>query len=185
MRIAAFDIETTDLKAFMGTLLCCSFQPILPPECKQPKAYTIALEIEPGNTDPNPDKELAMAIREELTKYDMVVSWNGKMFDVPFVNARLLKHRELPLQIKFHLDAMYCAGYSANRIGSKKLENVQQFLDLPSSKTKLDWDIWKMAMKGNGEALKQVIHHCEQDVKVLAEAYWRFLPYVRNLNRLG
>ena len=31
MRIAAFDLETTDLKANMGTILCGSFQQIMSP----------------------------------------------------------------------------------------------------------------------------------------------------------
>jgi len=31
MRIASFDIETTDLKANMGIILCASFHEIVPP----------------------------------------------------------------------------------------------------------------------------------------------------------
>lgn len=184
MRIAAIDLETTDLKAMMGLLLCGSFQQIVPPEYEGIEAYTIFDADQPkGNA--NPDKALAIALRDEMEKYDMIVTWNGKMFDIPFLNARLLKHKERPVRVKFHFDAMYQAGYSANRIGSKKLVNVQKFLDCVEAKTDIDWDVWKLAILGDDAALAQVIEHCEQDVKVLAEVYWRLLPYLRNLHSMG
>ena len=182
MRTAAFDIETTDLKAMMGIVLCGAFQPIVPTEYGTVEPYTIHLTTELGVKNPNPDRDLAVMLRDEIESYDMIVTWNGKMFDVPFLNARLLKHGESPVRPRFHLDLMYKAGYSANRIGSKKLVNVQKFLDLHESKTDIDWDVWKMAIMGSDEALAQVIEHCEQDVKVLAEVYWRLLPYVKNLH---
>lgn len=184
MRIVAIDLETTDLKAMMGVLLCGSFQPIIPPEYDQPEAYTL-FDSDPDLKDANPDKELAVGLRDEIEKYDCIVTWNGKMFDIPFLNARLLKHHERPVRVKFHFDAMYQAGYSANRIGSKKLVNVQKFLDCTEAKTDIVWDVWKLAIKGDDEALAQVIEHCEQDVKVLAEVYWRLLPYLKNLHSMG
>lgn len=184
MRIAAFDMETTDLKAFMGTLLCGSFQSIVPPECEQPEPYTYHVEInKKKNIDPNPDKDLAIALRNEVEKYDTIVTWNGKMFDVPMLNARLLFHNERPIRTRWHVDMMYYAGYSSNRIGSKKLDNVQKFMKLGEAKTPLDWEVWKMAMRGSSEAMLKVIDHCQQDVKVLTQAYWRLLPYVRNWAR--
>ena len=186
MRIAAFDIETTDLKAMMGLLLCGSFQPIVPEEHGSAEAYTLFDPLGPKvKKDANPDKALAIALRNEVEKYDVIVTWNGKMFDIPFLNARLLKHHERPVRVKFHFDAMYQAGYSANRIGSKKLVNVQKFLDCTEAKTEIDWDVWKLAIMGDDEALAQVIEHCEQDVKVLAEVYWRLLPYLKNLHSMS
>jgi len=190
MRIVSFDIETTDLKANMGTLLCASFQEIVTPGYYKnhhdtgPKPYTLKIDIDNMNPhDPNPDKELAMAIKEELLKYHMVLTWNGKMFDRPFLNARLLYHNELPWNPQFHVDLMYYAGFSSNRIGSKRLASVQQFLKLSNEKTALDWDIWKSAMRGDKKALNQVVKHCEIDVGALGEAYWRLLPYIANIHR--
>ena len=97
MRIASFDIETTDLKANMGIVLCASFHEIVPPgyfknhHNKVNKPYTIKLNIT-DPYDPNPDKELVIAIRDELETYNGIVTWNGKMFDLPFINARLMFH---------------------------------------------------------------------------------------------
>ena len=186
MRIAAVDLETTDLSAMMGTLLCASFQPIIPREFGAPEPYTIHMTYgKKALKSANPDKELAAQVRDEIERYDLIVTWNGKMFDVPFLNARLLKHGERNVRPRFHSDLMYYAGYSSNRIGSKKLVNVQKFLDLKEAKTDIDWDVWKLAQRGDDVALAQVIEHCEADVKVLAEVYWKLLPYVRNLHSAG
>lgn len=199
MKICAWDIETTDLRANMGTILCCSFQQIMPPQrfvnpdgsldwhsAVQPQTYT--LQVDPDTQDqfdPNPDRDLVSRIAAEIEAYDLVVGWNSVMFDMSFINARRLFFRDPPVHVKFHKDLMWMVGQSQNRIGGKRLATVQQYLGIEEQKTSLDWEIWKRAGKGDPEALKEVVRHCEIDVRVLAEAYWRLMPYVRNLHRAG
>lgn len=182
MRIVAFDLETTNLSALMGRILCASFYPII--EGKKTKAYTFRLDDKKytGRSRID-DNKLAVAIRDELEKYNMIIGWNSKLFDAPLLNARLAKVNARPLRAQFHLDLMYYAGGGSMRIGSKKLVNVQKFFGLTESKTDITWDNWNLAAGGDKAALDEVVHHCEQDVKVLAEAYWRMLPAVANLHR--
>lgn len=192
MKIAAWDLETTDLRANMGILLCGAFQPIVPEGFYSnhhdtvPKPYTIKLQRKADQKfDPNPDRELAVAIREELEKYNLIVGWNSKMFDVPFLNARLLAHGERRVRLQWHLDLMYQARGTQNRIGGSSLITVQQFLGIPSEegKTKLEWDVWKAAGLGDPKAMAKVVEHCEKDTEVLAKAYWKLLGGVSQLER--
>lgn len=183
MRIAAFDLETTDLKANMGILLCGAFQPIVE-EGKYPKPQTLSLKLADSDVyDPDPDKALAVALRDKIESYHMIVSWNGKMFDIPFLNSRLMFHNERPVRPQFHLDLMWYMAGSSNRVGSRKLMSAQQFFRIPETKTSLDWEVWKRAMKGDTKAMKEVTHHCEIDVTVLAKAYWRLIPFVSTIHR--
>jgi len=78
---------------------------------------------------------------------------------------------------------MWYAGGSSNRIGSKKLINVQKFLGLTESKTQISWEDWQEAGAGEPKAFREVVTHCQQDVKVLAQTYWRLLPSVANIHR--
>ena len=182
MRIVSWDLETSDLRALMGRLLCCSFQPIV--DGHQVKPYTFRADRRPWKgTRLIDDGRLAIAIRDELEKYHMIVSWNGKLFDAAFLNARLLKANARPLRAQFHLDLMWFAGGSSNRIGSRKLDNVQRFLDLPNAKTPITWEDWQEAAAGDPKAFDQVVKHNIADVKVLAQAYWRLLPSVANVHR--
>ena len=181
MRTLAFDCETTDLKALMGRVLCASFVEIKEEKTKpwtlrgDSRKYKGSARID--------DSLLCVAIRDTLEEYDMVVSWNGKMFDVPFLNARLAKAGERPFHPHFHLDAMWYAGGSSMRIGSKKLDVVQKFFSLSQAKTPISWADWQNAAAGNRKAMRQVIRHCEADVLVLREAYWKLLPSVATIHR--
>ena len=80
---------------------------------------------------------------------------------------------------------MYYAGGISNRIGSRRLISVQQFLGInpEEGKTPLTWDTWKSAMRGSPKAMKDVVKHCEMDVLVLTRAYWSLLPYIANIHR--
>lgn len=177
----------------MGRILCGSFQEITPPGTPPKRPYTFRGDQAPWanampsrwHTDPDSisDGKLCVALRNELERYNMIVTWNGKLFDVPLLNARLLKIGERPVRVQFHFDAMWYAGGSSNRIGSRKLANVQKFLDLPESKTPITWEDWQRAGMGNTKSFNKVVEHCEQDVKILSLAYWRFLPNVSTIHR--
>lgn len=181
MKIVAFDIETTDLKALMGRILCASFYEIGVPDAVP---YTMRADERPyKGKDRIDDRALCVALRDELEKYNAVVTWNGKLFDVPFLNARLAKAGERPFKAQFHIDAMYYARGVGLRIGSSKLVNVQKFFGLGEEKTEISWEQWQRAAGGDRAAMDEVVHHCEQDVKVLAQAYWRLLPQIANVHR--
>ena len=179
MRTVFFDTESTDLKAMMGRILCASFVPL------EGEPYTFRFDEKPWKgKNQIDDSKLCIAIRDELEKYNLIVGWNSKLHDIPLLNARLAKAGERPYACpNFHLDAMWYAGGSSMKIGSRKLDNVAKYFSLNSQKTEITWDDWQLAGTGDAEAMKTVIYHCEQDVKVLRDAYWHLLPYVHNLHR--
>lgn len=180
MKICAWDLETTDLKALMGQTLACSFTPI----CPAGKTYSFRGDTAPyKDKDPISDRSLVVAIRDELEKYNCIVGWNSKLFDLAFLNARLLYYGERPCRPQFHLDMMYYARGSSTRIGSSKLDNVQKFFKLKDEKTPIAWDEWKRAARSDKLAMDKVIKHCEQDTKCTAQAYWALLPMVSNIHR--
>jgi DNA polymerase elongation subunit (family B) len=182
MRIVAWDLETSDLKALMGRIFCCSFLPII--DGVESKPYTFHLhEGRFKGASKIDDSRLCTAIRDELEKYNCIVGWNSKLFDLPLLNARLAKHGSRPVRPQFHADMMWYAGGSSMRIGSRKLVNVQKYFKLGEEKTDIDWEVWQAVATGDTKAMKIVVEHCEADVKVLAEAYWKLLPYVSTLHR--
>lgn len=187
MRIVCYDLETSDLKALMGRVLCCSFLPIIDkefletiPKKYHPKPYSFRGDSEEyiNPDDPSDDSKLVVAIRDELKRYNTIVTWNGKMFDNRFLNAKLLEYGEDPLQTQFHYDPMWTVR-NGLRVGSAKLVNVQKFLDLPDMKSEITWKDWQRALSGDSEAMNTVVEHCELDVKVLMGAYWRLLKHAR------
>lgn len=176
-RLTFWDLESTALSAMMGRVLCCA----ITDEFAQTKV--LRYEDYPGKTIID-DGPLVVAIRDELEKSDIWVSWNGKLFDVPLLNARLLKAGERPLRSDVkHLDAMYYAGGAFNRIGSKKLENVSKYINSPNRKTPLDWAVWQMAMAGDKPSMDLVAEHCVADTLVLRDVFAALKPAIRIVHR--
>lgn len=179
MRTVFFDTESTDLRAMMGRILCASFVPL------DGEPYTMRIDKAPyRGRNAIDDGKLVKAIRDELEQYNLIVGWNSKLHDIPLLNARLAKSRMRPYQcLNFHLDLMWYAGGSSMKIGSKKLDNVAKYFELPFQKTPISWDAWQLAGAGDKESMSTVVEHCEHDVLVLREAYHHLIPYVKNLHR--
>lgn len=182
MKIRFFDLETTDLKGLMGRILCASFI-----DLDTEEAVTFRLDDKPWKGKSKiDDSKLAVAIRDYLEEANLIVAHNGRMFDIPFLNARLAKAGERPLHTQFVLDPRWYLNSGSMRIGSAKLVNAEKFFELTEStggKTEISWADWALAATGDRTAMDTVVYHCEQDVHVLKALYPHVLPYVKTLHR--
>lgn len=178
-RIAFFDIETTDLNAMMGRILCWS----IADNWGTITHKTIYDFPQASITD---DRGVIQALRDELDKYDIIIGWNSKMFDISFLNARLVRWGKKPLLGKMHIDPMWRAraGSYGLRIGSSKLVNVSKFVDRGASveKTDVDWDTWALAQSGDRKAMEYLVEHCDKDVLVTRSVFNHLKPMVRSIS---
>jgi uncharacterized protein YprB with RNaseH-like and TPR domain len=172
-----WDLETTGLTAIMGRLLACAVAD------SWGKTQVFRIEDFPGATLID-DGPLAVAIRDYLEDADHWVTWNGKLYDIPFLNARLLKAGERPIRSDIkHTDLMYYSRGSFVRIGSSKLDNVSKFVDSPNRKTPLEWETWQLAGLGDKAAMDLVCEHAVADVLVTRDVFAHLKPHIRNVHR--
>lgn len=180
MRIAGFDLETTDLGGNFGRILCGVVKPYLHDGLGAAKVFRG--DVRPfRQKDIADDGRLAVAIRDELEHYDVIVGHNSKLFDRKFLNARLLRAGERPKASQFHVDTMWVIRTHFRM--SSKLDNVQKMLGLPDEKTPIDWNTWARAGAWVRSAMDEVVEHCLADVDVLEGAYWKLLPSIRTIRR--
>lgn len=172
----------------MGRILCASFAWIdvsgMDGYMTVGSSFTFRADQKPhkGKTKID-DSTLCVAIRDQLEQADCILGWNSKLHDIPLLNARLAKAGKREFQPHLHIDLMWYAGGSSMKIGSRKLDNVAKFFDLPSQKTPISWDQWQLAGAGDSTAMDVVVEHCEADVQVLGEAYGKLLTFVKNVHR--
>lgn len=172
-----FDIESTALNGMMGRMLCISFCDAF----GNVSTFRVDRFSRDNEID---DRSLAVTARNYLEARQMWVGWNSKLFDVPMLNARLMRWGERPLRKDIlHTDLMYFARGQFMRIGSSKLDNVQKFFRSPHSKSALDWDTWALAGAGNAEALDRVVEHCEADVLVLRDVFSHLKQHITVVHR--
>ena len=129
------------------------------------------------------DKSLAVAWRDMLETYDVVVTWNGRRFDMPFLDGRLKEYGLRPVNLARHEDLMFTARHHMRCMGLKnsKLDTVAKKLRLPVQKTPMVARQWIRAIGGHEPSYRSIIHHCQHDVKVLAGVWWKLKHLVREI----
>lgn len=180
LEMAYWDLETTSLGAWTGHLLCAS---IADNWGRVQKNDIFSLQDE-GEPDATNDRNLAVWVRDALERFDVQVAWNGSMFDMGFLNARLIKHGERPLRRMLGVDPRFKAGGGRYGllVGSAKLKNVALFLDTPHQKPELGPDTWKRAEHGDREALTILQERCTLDALTLRDIFARIKPMVQTIH---
>lgn len=182
--VLGFDIEATHLKPNVGRIICCSFKPL------GGEVYTYhAHERRFKEKNVYDDSKLAVAIRNELERYDILVGWNSRIFDTRFINARTARVGARTKEAQWHVDGLHA--WRSKTAAWGKLAAVQQYLDVPTHKTEIDWAAWMQALGWDRElarnAMAEIIEHCEKDVTVLEEVYLKLVDanMIRALRRDG
>jgi len=143
LRFAIFDEESTKLKSDQGFLLCGGFKDLATGE----KTILKLSDYLIGTDRLDIDHHLVVAIRDELEKYDGVITWNGLMFDLPLLDDRLMLCNEKPRRPLFArgLDMMWHARMGKSVLASSRLDWVAKALGCPFVKTPLNMNTWTLA----------------------------------------
>lgn len=129
------------------------------------------------------EKRLLRSLLRVLKKFDLIYTYYGTGFDVPFLRTRCMYHN-LPFpeyMMLYHRDVYYMVRSRMN-LHSKRLAVVAEFLGIPG-KTRVDPAIWVAASFGDKKALKYILAHNIEDVRVLEAVYERVEPFTQGINR--
>jgi len=176
---AFFDLETTNLKANFGRILCASVADMFG------NVRTFRIDEAPWKRERRRDDiALAVGLRDYLEQFDVLVGWYSKMFDIPYLNTRLLIGNERPLRSDMmHFDPIWKAKKGSMALHSARLDAVAKTFRLEVQKTGLDPEIWNDAADGEREAMDYVVEHCEKDVLVLRQAFHILKPLAKIIHR--
>lgn len=163
--IAIFDLETSGLNADYGIILCGVIMPFR----GKPESFRLDQYASYGRDRAN-DKKVVQEISDRLEDFDIWVTYNGKRFDVPFLNTRRVAHGLPKLSATKHIDIYWQARYKL-KLHSCRLESVQEFLGLEVKKTRIDAKHWARALAGYKKDMDYIVDHCVKDVKVLEDVY--------------
>lgn len=163
IKACVFDIETSHLQADFGIVLCACIK------ADGEKVITFRGDkLIPGwSKKRSDDGPLVQAVALELDKYDVWVAHNGRRFDIPFLNTRLIKAGYKPLRTpKVLIDPVELARNKL-RMSYNSLEKLAQHLGC-NSKTDVDPNQWLRAiLDGDTKAMNYIVEHCREDVVTL------------------
>jgi uncharacterized protein YprB with RNaseH-like and TPR domain len=177
LRVGYLDIEATNLDADFGIMLSYSIK-----VQNEDKIYSNVIQQKDINAL-RLDKPLVAQLLKDMENFDMLVTYYGTGYDIPFIRTRALKWN-LPFPeygAIIHHDLYYVAK-SKLKLSRNRLENVGRLLGYGDLKTHLDPDIWTQALL-SPKARNYILDHNQRDVILLEKAHKRLIPYTKGLRR--
>jgi DNA polymerase elongation subunit (family B) len=117
------------------------------------------------------DKNLVRHASKVLKLSDQWVTYNGRRFDVPYIQTRMLRHHLgfLPTGTK-HVDLYTDMARVRLNLARRSKDNVARWLGLSPDKP-YDPEVWVDAARGKPSAVRKVVAHCRSDVELEKEIY--------------
>jgi len=173
MNVGFLDIETSHLDADFGKILSWYIKP----EGSDAYDYWI---ISPEEVHSGMYDYWGLIMFAEVVKhYDILITWYGARFDIPYLRTRCAMNRlDFPhYREKYHID-LWKTSRSRFRFRSNRLANVTEKLNVKDKKTPVDPQVWIAILRGDQDAIDYVAEHNLKDVVVLEDVYKLFKPYM-------
>jgi uncharacterized protein YprB with RNaseH-like and TPR domain len=182
--VLVLDLETTDLEADRGVILCCSYE-----SSKEPGVVRTLrqdrLNPQWRKGDRGNDKALVKAIMKLVGEHDVIVAHNGTRFDLPMLRTRALRWHLPPLKDVKIVDPCSIA-WRKFRLRTNRLGAVADFLGIKDKKTPLDMSVWAAAtLRGDKRSMNLIVKHCEADIRVLSAVLKFVKPFIKVLDEKG
>lgn len=124
------------------------------------------------------DRRVIIKLAELLNKADIIITHNGKKFDLLKINARMLVHNLPPVKPYQNIDTFEVSkrqfGFTSN-----KLNYLAQILGV-DTKLETNFQLWADCVDGKPEALEYMYKYNNWDVECLEAVYLRLRPWIRN-----
>jgi len=164
------DIETTSLEADAGTLVSAGIM----------SDTGRAEYLEARRT--SEEKSLLLKLVKRLESYDVMVTWNGRGFDIPFLTTRFMKHGLDPRPIlrKSHIDLADVVK-GRLRLTFTYLDHVCDFFHIDRKKGPMGLDVphlYVRALEGDRNAAGLIREHCLDDLRATRQVFLRLRPLV-------
>lgn len=122
-------------------------------------------------------KEMVEELWRLLDEADIIITYNGKSFDVPHSNREFALLGLAPPSPYAHVD-LYHTVRSKFRFMSGKLGWVVEVLELGGKMAHEGFGLWKSVLAGDKGAQKRMEKYNAQDVRITESLYDELLPWI-------
>lgn len=131
------------------------------------------------------DKKILKAMWKLLDKADIIITQNGKKFDVKKLNTRFIVHGMQPPSSYKHIDTLQLAkkhfGFTSNKLEYMTNLLCTKYKKLVDRKFK-GFDLWEQCLARNPRAWKEMSKYNKYDVLSLEELYTKLIPWDNSVN---
>ncbi|MEM5766360.1 MAG: ribonuclease H-like domain-containing protein [Candidatus Aenigmatarchaeota archaeon] len=163
------DIETTNTKADIGQIVAIG----IIKENKKEVKFVESLEDE---------KEALKWLKKELEDCELVITWYGSCFDIPFIITRAIINGE-DLSRLLEIPSLDLWEFCRNNLSFSKnsLQEISKSLRIPKNREIEGRDVLRLYLKavhGDKKAKEEIVSHCLDDLEVLKEIFKKFESYL-------
>jgi len=124
------------------------------------------------------DFRIVGSIRDLIAEADIVIAHNGKKFDLPKINTRMVLHNYKPVKPYQQIDTLLIArrefGFTSN-----KLDTLGKMFGV-GEKIHTTMALWVGCRRGDAKSLSNMEKYNKQDVLLLEEVYLRMRPFIHS-----
>lgn len=126
------------------------------------------------------DKELLKKFSKVISLADIIIGHNSDRFDIKWLRGRLAFHNLPDINTVQTYDTLKLAKKVFN-LNSFKLKYIAKYLQV-GAKDPMEFNDWKMIMKGSKPHLDKMLKYCDKDVVVDRNVFEKIFPYVSLTN---
>lgn len=174
-KVGFLDIETSNLDANFGVILTWAINSngIITNDRLSKE------DIERYDSD-KIDTRIVKNLVEELFKYDRIVTYYGKRFDIPFLRTRALYDNiDFPVYGSLKHDDVYFWVKYKLKLNSNRMEVAARTIFGETDKTHIEFKYWIAGTRGDEEALSYILDHNIKDVEELERVYYKLVDFAR------
>jgi len=177
LKIGYLDIESGGLKANFDYILTWVIK------TKGKNEYKYGKIKKSEINDFTFDKRIVKELIQAMLEYDVIITYYGSRFDIPFIRSRALSHNMLFPEFGTlrHIDVYYMVK-TKMCLHKNSLDSACALLDI-KGKTHIKGNYWMRAVVGDSVALKYVLDHNLADVKILERLHNKLDRYCKFTNR--
>lgn len=175
LKIGYFDIETGGKDANFDIMLCYSIK------TRDKKEILSSCIKKKDFLNEIYDKRICKQLVIDLQKYDIIITYFGTRFDIPFSRSRCMLNKiDYPIfgSLK-HKDVYYMVKHRL-KLNRNSLQSATSFLNI-NGKNHVEGNLWVKAKHGDEKALSYIQKHCNKDVIILEKLHKKLEIYVKNL----
>jgi len=174
-KVGFLDIETSNLKANFGIVLCWC---ILAEDGTLYKDWLTKEDVLSGDED----KRIISTCIDTMRTFNRVCGHYSTYFDLPFLRTRAIVHGlDFPKYGELWHTDVWRMAKTKLCLHSNRQDVVAESLQGKTIKTRISHPAWRQAMMGDEKAVMEVVDHCTKDVIDLKKNYNSLLPYCKIL----
>lgn len=187
-RVLILDIETKPLTAYVWGLFDQNVAlnqirtdwSVLSWSAKWLDEKRVMYEDMRGRKNLDNDKVILKSIWKLLDEADVIITQNGKRFDIKKLNARFAIHGMQPPSSFRHIDTLQIAkkhfAFTSNKLEYMSSKLCTKYKKLTKRKYS-GFDLWWGCMEDDPEAWKEMERYNKRDVLTLEELYYKLIPW--------